>query len=445
MLACRGGMRLLIFSAAVLSGGPAAAEEAHLLREDFAVGNRYRISTRVELEGVLKLPAAEPGGETRRLDVKGKSDIEYDERILAVQQAGGVDRMLRIYRRLDFQRQAGDQKTVSRLRPAVCRMVLLRLKHAEVPFSPDGPLTWSEIDQVRTDVFTPALAGLLPQGKAAKGDRWRAQATAVAELTDLEDISEGGLECTFARVFQQDGRSFAQVNFKGTVLGVNADGPNQQRLEGYLYFDLKSRHLSYLSLQGTSLLLDKAGKEIGRLEGRFVLSRNVDPDSPELTNAAIRGLALEPNADNTLLLFDEPTLGVRFLYPRRWMVSRADGRQIVLEAAGGSGILITLEPPQQTPTVQQFQMEIENWLKKKGVRDIRWEKVKRLQDGAHEVERFGVEVELDRQPLFLDYYIARQETGGATIAGRYPAKATEELRPETERIARSLRLQPPKR
>ena len=31
----------------------------------------------------------------------------------------------------------------------------------------------------------------------------------------------------------------------------------------------------------------------------------------------LRGVALEPSADNTLLLYDNPDMGVRFLHPRR--------------------------------------------------------------------------------------------------------------------------------
>ena len=66
---------------------------------------------------------------------------------------------------------------------------------AERPFSPDGPLTWGEIDVVRTDVFNPArIPGLLPAGPVKKGQTWKASAAAVAELTDMEKVEDGALD-----------------------------------------------------------------------------------------------------------------------------------------------------------------------------------------------------------------------------------------------------------
>ena len=57
---------------------------------------------------------------------------------------------------IDLDRTVGDKPQEATLRPSVRRLVILRTGHREVPFSPDGPLTWAEIDLVRTDVFTPA-------------------------------------------------------------------------------------------------------------------------------------------------------------------------------------------------------------------------------------------------------------------------------------------------
>ena len=43
-----------------------------------------------------------------------------------------------------------------------------------------------------------------------------------------------------------------------------------------LVFDLESRHLSYLYLKGGNFLLDKDGKEVGRIDGQFVLTGSLD-------------------------------------------------------------------------------------------------------------------------------------------------------------------------
>ena len=108
---------------------------------------------------------------------------------------GVVTKTARICRRVDFQRTVGDSKQEATIRPAVRRLILLRHNNQEVPFSPDGPLTWGEIDQVRTDVFTPALVGLFPANAVRVGERWTAANTAIQELTDLERIEESKIEC----------------------------------------------------------------------------------------------------------------------------------------------------------------------------------------------------------------------------------------------------------
>ncbi|HYT93118.1 MAG TPA: hypothetical protein VEL76_30650, partial [Gemmataceae bacterium] len=322
---------------------PSAAAQAPVrLREAFAVGYEYHVSTRVELTGTLTLPPEKDKG-PQSLTVTGKSAIEYDERVLAQGQDGRVGKTVRLYRRVEFQRKVGEQDQESTIRPAVRRLVLLRLAQSEVPYSPDGPLLWGEIDQVRTDVFTPALNGLLPAGAVSSGDRWNASLEAVQELTDLERIEAGTVGCKLEQFATLSGRRHARISFSGTVSGVGEDGRSRHQLEGYFFFDMESNHLSYLSLSGVQQMLDKDGKVVGKVEGNFVLTRRPQPRVRELSDEGLRGLALEPNEDNTLLLYENPDLGLRCLHPRRWRVAGVSGRQVALDEKGGSGMLVTVD------------------------------------------------------------------------------------------------------
>jgi hypothetical protein len=316
-------------------------------------------------------------------------------------------------------------------------LVLLRKDNAEVPFSPDGPLTWGELDQVRTDVFTPALVGLLPAGPVRPGDGWTASTAAIRELTDLESIDQGRIDCRLESVTELDRRRHARINFAGSVRGTNEDGPNQQTLDGYLYFDLESNHLSYLYLKGLSVLLDKEGREVGRMEGRFVLTRRAHTRCEELSDATLKGRDLEPNADNTLLLYDNPDLGVRFHHPRRWRIGAVRGTQVTLDSTDGSGLLITIEPPERAPTGPQFLNETRDWLAGQKARVLRVEPVQRVLTDPP-LEHFALEIEMGNQRALMDYYIARQRTGGATLAARLLPPNTAALQIEVERVARSL-------
>ncbi len=242
------------------------------MRERFKPGYQYHVSCRVSIKGQLIVPPETGQTQLTRIDVVGSSKIAYDERILAIKD-GRIDRTVRYYQEMKFDRQAGKNEQRGTLRNAVRRLVILRHKQFEVPFSPDGPLLWDEIDMVRTNVFTPALNGLLPAGKVRPGDSWYADLAAVQELTDLEKITAGRLSCSFVSVTTVAGRSLASVAFKGRVKGIGEDGPAEHELDGHLLFDLASGHLSYLSVRGTQHLLDKAGKPSGgRVTGEFVLT-----------------------------------------------------------------------------------------------------------------------------------------------------------------------------
>ncbi|HJT78451.1 MAG TPA: hypothetical protein VJ739_14705 [Gemmataceae bacterium] len=431
-----------IFSLTLFLGaaGGLRAADAVRLREAFPAGYQYHVSTRVELTGSLTLPAEKGKPAPAPLAVTGDSAIDYDERVLTAAADGTVEKTLRVYRRLDMHRNVGAQKQESAVRPTVRRMVVLRRQNVAVPFSPDGPLTWGEIDLVRTDVFTPALAGLLPDGEVKPGDRWTARRTAIQALTDLGHIDEGDVECRLEGVTTLEGRRHARVALAGTVRGVNEDGPNRQRLDGYYFFDLESGHLGYLYLKGVNFLLDKDGKEVGRVEGQFVLTRQAHTAARDLADEALRGVALEPDAENTKLLYDDPTLGVRFLYPRRWRVAGVRGRQLGVDSADGSGLLLTLEPPSRVPTGAQFLAESRNYLQEQKARVLRIDPPRAVQAAPREVEQFGLEVEVMGQRVQMDYYVARQAGGGATLAARLLPGDLANLRKEVEGIARSLTL-----
>jgi hypothetical protein len=418
------------------------AEDAVQLHEAFTPGHQYHVSVRVDLTGSLTPPTAQDKTATKPVSFVGDSAIEYDERVLTADKDGVVQKTVRICQRTDFHRTLGGQEQQSALRPAVRRMVVLRRDNVGVPFSPDGPLTWGEIDLIRTDVFAPALVGLLPAKPVRAGTAWVASDAAVRELTDLERIEEGKVECRLASVATVDGRRQARVAFSGSVRGVNEDGPNRQTLEGYFQFDLESNHLAYVFLKGVHSMLDKGGREVGRIEGRFVMTRQPNTNCPELSDEALRGVALEPDADNTLLLYDNPALGVRFTYPRRWRIASVRGQQIALDGADGNGLLVTLERSGTGPIGSQFQDEARNWLLKQSARLLHEDRLRQYR-GEPVLEGFALDAELNNQRVLMDYFVTRQSAGGATLAARLVQADQVVAAREVEKMARSIILSVP--
>jgi hypothetical protein len=414
------------------------AEEPVRLEEKFPAGYQYHVNTRVDLSGSVTLPAEKGKPTPNPITISGDSAIEYDERVLTLDNDGHVQKTARVYRKMDFQRKVGDKPQQASLRPDVRKVVLLLAKNRKGPFSPDGPLTWGEIDLIRTDVFAPALTGLLPEKAVQIDDRWKATEASIKELTDMEKIDEGEVECRLEQFTALEKRRHARVAFSGTVRGVNEDGPTKQQLTGYYYFDLESNHLSYLFLKGINSLIDKDGKEVGRVEGRFTLTRQANQRSKDLGDDALKSWSLDPNAENTQLLYDNPDLGVRFLYPRRWKVAGGLGRQVDLDGSDGSGLRITLETADTVPTAKQYLTESRDFLQGQKAKILGLDAPRRLQDAPRELDQFQLDVEIGKDRVTMAYYVARQAKGGATLAARLPTSDLAALKKEVDAIARSL-------
>src|SRR5204862_4039693 len=133
-------------------------------------------------------------------------------------------------------------------------------------------------------------------------------------------------------------------------------------------------------------------------------------------DTALRGLSLEPNADNTLLLYDNPELGVRFLYPRRWRVELVRGRQVTLgEAKGGAGngLLLTVEPPANVPTVAAFLAENQAYLTAEKAKVLGGDRPRRRSGPPDELDEFGLDVEMAGRRARWECYGVRRRCGGA--------------------------------
>jgi hypothetical protein len=318
-------------------------------------------------------------------------------------------------------------------------MIVIKSGDRKAPFSPDGPLTWGEIDVVRTDVFLPALIpGLLPAGAVKPGDAWKVTAAALAELTDMEKVESGELAVKFLAVTKVRGTPMAKLQVGGAVRGVNEDGPNRQTLDGTAYFDLTGNFLAYLSVKGTKELLDGKGQTLGVVNGQFTLDRTPLAKLPDdLSDASLRDLDLKPGAENTLLLYDNPDLGVRFLYPRGWRVGAVQGRQLTLDHARGGGILVTVEAAGKVPTADDYLKEVTAFLTKQNAAVTAAEKPVRLRAEPVRLDRFAFDATVGAKPQRLEYAVLKQTDGGVTLAATLPADDPD-VRAEVARIVRSL-------
>jgi hypothetical protein len=298
---------------------------------------------------------------------------------------------------------------------------------------------WGEVDLVRTDVFVPALAGLLPAEPVAVKKSWNADRVAIQELTDLDKIDDAVFVCNFEQVFDWNKRPTAVVRFKDAkVKGVGEDGSARHELDGVIYVDLQAKFINYVHVRATHFMLDKDGKEHGKISGTLTITRG-GPQTNDLSNIALQGLKLEPNADNTKLLFEHPQVGARFEYPRNWRVGVINDKQIAVDERFGSGMLISIGPSTATPAADKFFKDTLGWLSKQEAKVLKTEDPRVIQGDLRGFS-FDVELGKNKERVLLQYYATRQGNQGATIAGRITPKDQQAIRGEAERIVRSLQL-----
>ena len=432
-------MRFSWILAAWLLSTQLQAQDAVALSESFKPGHAYSVEVQVKIAGKLSLPT-EKGKPPQLVPVEGASRLQYEERMLAPDDAES-QKAVRAYREVEFKRIVGTNIQDAGIRPSVRRMVVIRSKNGRAPFSPDGPLSWAEIDLVRTDVFNPAsVPGILPPAAVKPGQSWKASATAVAEITDMQQVDEGGLTVEFTGMTTLAGKTAAKFRISGSVRGVNEDGPSRQKLEGTAYFLTESGILGYLSIKGTHELLDGAGQTVGAIDGQFIMTRQVLKQLPaDLADTSLRGLALKPDSENTQLLHDDPNLGVRFLYPRGWRVGAVQGKQVTLDHSKlGGGILITVEPASKVPAATDYQKEVTAFLQMEKAKVKLAMEPLRIRPEPGQLDRFALEAEFEKESARLEYAVLKQTDGGVTVAARLPSQTAADLRTDVERVIRSL-------
>lgn len=431
--------RLLTLAAVMLAAGTLpAAEPAVTLVEAFDENSgAYRVEVKSSISGKIRVPVGE-GKPAKVVDLSGSHHFQYDERPLKAEDPA-ERKVVRTYRTFDFSRTIGGQEQTAGVRPEVRRLVVLRSDRGKKnPFSPDGPLTFDEIDVVKNDLFCPTLVpGLLPDKPVSPGAKWAAKSDAVIDLTDMEKVDRGGLDVEFVGVIESNKKRYAKLTVSGSVSGVYEEGPGRQTLDCTVYFDLEASRLSYLKLNGVHELLDAQGQTTAKVEGSFSLTREASPKADEFTAAALQGVELKPTADKTLLLYDNPDLGVKFLHPRRWRVGVVQGRQLVLNEPQGGWAKLTVLPAAKTPTAAAFQAEVKDFLAKEKVRLSPVPEPKRWQ-AKPAVDRFGMDVEAATGKLRMEFALLSGPDGGVTVDARLPEKLATELAPDLDRVLKSL-------
>ncbi|MCX7666614.1 MAG: hypothetical protein N2112_13835 [Gemmataceae bacterium] len=424
----------LIFFTSIL---PLRGQEPILLLEKPDTKLEFHIEADSTSSGEILVPLEEGKPPVKQL-ISGAARYVYNERILPVDPKAAEVRTIRLYSKYDLKRSIGDVRQEISLRPEVKRLVLLKKGTAKIPFSPDGPLSWGEIDLVRRDLLLPAFAQVCPTTPVKPGDTWTVDEKTTLEISGLMELNKGSqLTAKFENLVRSGTKEIATLSIKGTLLGQNEDGPSQQKLDIVLSIDVNKRFINFIEIKGIENPLDDKGKSQGTIEGKFTLTRTIE-NSPILPDEKLSLLKLEPDDENTLLLSEDEIPGIRFIHSRRWRLGRTTGRQITLDELGGrGGILLTLETADRVPTARAFLEEAKKELQDRKAKILLEGKIEKIND---QLERFTLDTEISDRKIRLHYYLIRQANGGATLVASCSSDDKTGLGAEVEKIAKSFTI-----
>lgn len=412
-----------------------------VIRESLAIGTSLEVQTSVNLKG--KMNDYKPDGkQAQTTAIRASGNSRYRERILDVSADGEVTGSARRYLSASLDKEKADQKQRVVLRASADRIVFRRVNDQSTIFSPDGPLMAPELDLLQADSFTAAFAGLLPPKPVKVGDQWPAKPVAASELTGVEPIRSGSLNCVLREVKSIDNATVARVNLSGTLSGPTDQGPTQMTIEGHLLFDLDTQFITYVLMNGRSEIMDSAGRVAGQLEGRYELTRRAAIDDPRLSDAALKDLNLKPTPETTALLFESNDLGVRFIYPRNWEMTSVTKNIIQLDEPTGGTLRMTMDAS-PAPAAEKLRGDLLNWLKgQKATVDESGAIEQTPLSNSRNADRFSVRATLNKAEKEWTYLVIRQNGRTATLAANLIGERAETLRDDLLFVARRLEFLP---
>ena len=439
----RAGLECLIATVLTLESQVDQKQDV-VIRESISAGASLEIESSVNLKG--KMFEYKPDGkESKQTAIWASGGSRYRERFLDVTSDREVTATARRYLSATLDKQNGDHKERVVLRPVAERVVFRRATDQSTIFSPDGPLMSAELDLLQADAFTAAFAGLLPPKPVKLGDQWPAKPVAASELTGVEPIQSGSMNCVLREVKSNDAGTVARVNLSGTLSGPTDQGPTQMTIEGHLLFDLDTQLITYVLMNGRSEIMDSAGRAAGQLDGRYELTRRPAIDDPRLSDAALKELVLKPTPETTALLFESSNLAIRFTYPRNWELTSVTKNIIQLEEPTGGSLRLTVDAT-PAPTADKLRGELLTWLKGQKAGGVEPGAIESTQlSDSRKADRFTVRAALNKSEREWTYLVVRQNDRTATLAANFVADRAEPLQIDLVTVARRLDFLPKSR
>jgi len=357
------GTIALALLAAALSGPATAEQSTYTLESRRARDVVDRVEASLEVGGDLNIVV---DGKLEKMKMSVLANLTYHERSLEVPTSSdGPLRSVRYYENA----LAVLQVDKSRLNPSLRdrrRLIGVEIDGPTVTlFSPQGTLTRDELDLVDVLGSSLLLDRLLPEKPLAVGGAWKHSETLLSVLLGLDAVGEAEVKSTLVAV--TDGT--ARIEMSGRVAGTVSGAATKIELKGKYHFNLNTGRITWFGL------LVQENRSVGHVETGFdVVARlqmKISPleQSPQLADAALKGLSLKPTPELTALSYQSPGGGWEFTHDRRWFIHSDQGELAVLRLIDRGDFVaqckvsaLPKKSPTDPTTLAEFQNDVRHAL-----------------------------------------------------------------------------------
>lgn len=377
-LSRRNWLKMATFTA--LSASPAlsapslAGEETKKKRNPALLAQHQgldSLSTRskivIELDGELQLKEPDPKKEEklRKATVKGKSTLDYFEKIaFDDSQLLGAARQ---YNTAKGENWISGSASSSELREECRETRLLEKEGLWLQYSEDASLDQREIELLSSPINSAVLERLLPTEPAKPSSVWKVSAEDAKVIFNLDAVHSSTIEAKISKVE----KGVATIKFEGKLEATANSVPTTMELNG----NFQAKFTGSCVLVTWLGMVIKENREISQTEPGFAITARIrllraEQKTPlEITDSELRKLAGKPDPARWLVSHNSTAGRYKMLCDRRWKTFIDTGEEAILRCVENNTIIAQCNISRQPAlddgsqlTLEAFQAEVQKSL-----------------------------------------------------------------------------------
>lgn len=329
------------------------------LEESFDDERTFSVRSRLKVEGTTLTAGTDGKASSLKTNVDGK--LTYLERRLP---PGGREaealRSLRSFQLAEAEITVGDRVTVNRLDRAAQTVVAEGKREGVRVYATSGPMTYENVELLRTPGDSLALLALLPSQEVDATSTWTPASWVLPCLVGLEAVTESSLQCRIDKLDSQ----FAIIAFQGRAQGAVLGAITKIDVSGQIAFDLAKKHIRQAVVDQEEDRAIGAVSPGMKVKAKVYVDRAPTTTPQPLNDSALSRVPIIAEPTHLALWFDAPW-GLRFAYDRHWHVFHQKDNVAVLRLMDAGSLVAqcnvspmpSLAAGKQT-SMDQFQNDI---------------------------------------------------------------------------------------